>query len=618
MKKLFLSMASINKGFLFMSIICFFASNFAKSQSCNPTGNLIIFSNYNGGELNIDVDVNIPNLKIGVCSYEPVQVTISGSFSSNVTQVIYAGFNSTQNNNNCGIGNFPTSIVGVPTSNQSILTIPPVTSTNANGYNFGIICASSCNINAYQGGCNTIDQIVNYFTSNLGGTLNSLNVQYDCWVNSTNYAVSAISGTCCTLPAVAPVTNFQISDTVICAGECINLQDLSSNSPTSFNWSLVGANTSTSVEQSPQGICYNSGGTFQIELTTSNAAGSSTISKNITVLDASSTPSISISPNNTVAICQGETVNLVATAINGGSSPTFEWILNENQVVSSTNSFTSSALSDGDTLLVTLVSDASCLVDSTAQQIVAIETYEVPVLSTSTQPANCQGSLNGSATVNVVSGSPALSYNWNTNPPSTLQTVSNISAGTYTVIVTYGNGCTISADAIVETSGITLSSSVVTPQTTVSNPSGSVGISVAGGSPPYGFVWNTNPPQYTNSASGLTSGTYTCLVTDAFGCSATFNFTVPSFVGLTEHKASDFTIEPNPVVDYLNINCTNPINSNLSFALIDVTGKTILTQEMISVSNQNHSIDVSNLSNGIYFLEIKVNSITIKKKIIKN
>jgi hypothetical protein len=610
-------MALNNKRVLLMLIICFFTSNFAKSQSCNPTGNLIIFSNYDGGELNIDVNVNIPNLKIGVCSYEPVQVTIGGSFSSNVTQVIYAGFNSTQNNNNCGIGNFPTSIVGVPPSNQSILTIPPVTSTNANGYNFGIVCAYSCNINASQGGCNTIDQVVNYFTSNLGGTLNSLNVQYGCWLNSTNYALSAFAGTCCTLPALAPITNFQISDTVICAGECINLQDLSSNSPTSFNWSLVGASTSTSVEQSPQGICYNIGGTFQIQLTTSNAAGSSTISKNITVLDASSTPSISISPNNTVAICQGETVNLVATAINGGSSPTFEWILNENQVVSNTNSFASSALSDGDTLLVTLVSNASCLVDSTAQQIVAIETYEIPVLSTSTQPNNCQGSLNGSATVTVVSGSPALSYNWNTFPPSTLQTVSNLSAGTYTVVVTYGNGCTISADAIVETSGISLSSSVVTPQTTISNPSGSVGITVAGGNPPYGFLWNTNPPQFTNIASGLSSGTYSCVVTDAFGCSATFEFTVPSFVGLLEYKESDFIVEPNPVNDFLNINCTNPIYTNLSFVLIDITGKTILTEDNISNSNLNYRINVSNLVNGIYFLEIKVNSIAYKKKIVK-
>jgi PKD repeat protein len=549
-----------------------------------------------------------------------VQVNISGLFSGNVTQIIYAGagFNSTQINNNCGIGNFPTSIVGVPTSNQSILTAPPVTSTNVNGNDFGVICAYSCNINASQGGCNTIDQVVNYFTSNLGGTLNSLNVQYGCWLNSTNYALSAFAGTCCTLPALAPITNFQISDTVICAGECINLQDLSSNSPTSFNWSLVGASTSTSMEQSPQGICYNSGGTFQIELTTSNAAGSSTISKNITVLDASSTPSISISPNNTVAICQGETVNLVATAINGGSSPTFEWILNENQVVSNTNSFASSALSDGDTLLVTLVSNASCLVDSTAQQIVAIETYEVPVLSTSTQPNNCQGSLNGSANVSVVSGSPALSYNWNTFPPSTLQTVSNLSAGTYTVVVTYGNGCTISADAIVETSGITLSSSVVNPQTTISNPSGSVGISVVGGNPPYGFLWNTNPPQFTNVASGLSSGTYSCIVTDATGCSATFEFTVPSFVGLPEFKESDFIIEPNPVVDFLHINCINPINTNLSYSLIDITGKTIITQDNISQSNQIYSINVSNLSNGIYFLELKVKSIIFKKKIIKN
>lgn len=618
MKKLFLNMARSFKSVLLMSIICFFTSNFAKSQTCNPTGDLIIFSNYDGGELNIDVDVNIPNLKIGICSYEPVKVTISGLFSTNVAQVVYAGFNSTQNNNNCAIGNFPTSITGVPAINQSILTFPPVTSTNINGYDFGIICAYSCNLNTSQGGCNTIDQVVNYFTSNPGGTLNSLNVQYGCWLNSTNYLLSSIAGNCCTLPAIAPLSNFQISDTVICVGDCVNLQNLSSNSPTSFNWSLNGASTSSSAEQSPQGICYNSSGTFEIQLTTSNAAGSSTISKNITVLDANSTPIVSIDPNNTVPLCQGDTINFFATAINGGSSPTFEWVLNENQVVSNTNSFTTSNLANGDTLLVTLISDAACLLDSTDQQIVAIETYGVPVLSITTLPNNCQGSFSGSASVTVVSGSPALSYFWNTSPPSTLQTASNLSEGIYTVVVTYGNGCTISADAIVETSGITLSSSVVIGQTTISNPSGSVGITVAGGNPPYGFFWNTSPPQFTNVASELSSGTYSCIVTDANGCSATFEFTVPSFVGSPEFKESDFIIEPNPVVDFLNINCTNPINTNLSYSLIDITGKTIITQDNISQSNQNYSLNVSNLSNGIYFLEIKVNSITFKKKIIKN
>ncbi|MFY7944334.1 MAG: hypothetical protein ACOVNZ_07110 [Crocinitomicaceae bacterium] len=92
---------------------------------CNQNGNLAIFSNYDGGIVTIDVDQNIPNLVIAICTYEPVQVTITGAFAGNVVQVIYAGFNSTQNNNNCGQGNFITSISGVPASITSILTNPP-------------------------------------------------------------------------------------------------------------------------------------------------------------------------------------------------------------------------------------------------------------------------------------------------------------------------------------------------------------------------------------------------------------------------------------------------------------------------------------------------------------
>ncbi len=83
--------------------------------TCDSTGNLIIYSNYDGGILTINLDQNIPNLKVGICTYEPVQVSFTGAFVGNITQVIYAGFNSTQNNNNCGQGNFITSISGVPT-----------------------------------------------------------------------------------------------------------------------------------------------------------------------------------------------------------------------------------------------------------------------------------------------------------------------------------------------------------------------------------------------------------------------------------------------------------------------------------------------------------------------
>lgn len=169
----------------------------AYAQTCSPLGNLIIFTNYDGGELNINIDANIPDLKIGICSYEPVRVTISGDYIGNITEVLYAGFNSSQNNNNCGIGNFPTSIIGIPPANYSIVTIPPVTLNNPNGYNFGIICAYSCVSGINQGGCNTIDQIEDYFLTNLGGTLYALQAQYCCWLNGNTYPISALAGSCC-------------------------------------------------------------------------------------------------------------------------------------------------------------------------------------------------------------------------------------------------------------------------------------------------------------------------------------------------------------------------------------------------------------------------------------
>ncbi|TAE60917.1 MAG: hypothetical protein EAZ89_01050, partial [Bacteroidetes bacterium] len=75
----------------------------------------MVFSNYEGGVLNINVDQNIPNLKLGICTYEAVEINVSGPFAGNVTGVIYAGFNS-PGNTNCG-ATIPTTVLnGVPAS----------------------------------------------------------------------------------------------------------------------------------------------------------------------------------------------------------------------------------------------------------------------------------------------------------------------------------------------------------------------------------------------------------------------------------------------------------------------------------------------------------------------
>lgn len=176
------------------------------TPNCDPTGNWILFANYDGGNLNIVVDQNIPNLKIGICTYEPVNVTFSGPFVNSVTEVLYAGFNSAQNNNNCGFAINTSSFTGINTSILTVNVAPPVTIISPpnpnyfnipNGWNNGIICLYSCNVDANQGGCNTVDQVLAYFQSQFGGVLRGLNVQYPCWLSGTNYTVSAQTGNCC-------------------------------------------------------------------------------------------------------------------------------------------------------------------------------------------------------------------------------------------------------------------------------------------------------------------------------------------------------------------------------------------------------------------------------------
>jgi hypothetical protein len=53
--------------------------NFSQTSFCDSTGNVAIYSNYDGGILRINVDTNIANLKIGIVGYENDSIIISGA-----------------------------------------------------------------------------------------------------------------------------------------------------------------------------------------------------------------------------------------------------------------------------------------------------------------------------------------------------------------------------------------------------------------------------------------------------------------------------------------------------------------------------------------------------------
>ena len=81
--------------------------------------------------------------------------------------------------------------------------------------------------------------------------------------------------------SAVPVADFTANRTNICVGDCINFTDLSAGSPTSWAWTFTGAATASSTLQNPTGICYNTAGTYQVSMTSTNINGSNTMTKTL-------------------------------------------------------------------------------------------------------------------------------------------------------------------------------------------------------------------------------------------------------------------------------------------------------------------------------------------------
>jgi gliding motility-associated-like protein len=160
-----------------------------------------------------------------------------------------------------------------------------------------------------------------------------------------------------------------------------------------------------------------------------------------------------------------------------------------------------------------------------------------------TLPALCSGS-NGSANTTFSGGTGPYSADWfsgatNIQSQSNLNsadTLFNLAAGAYSVVVTDANGCSSQLSfSVSNTGGPAFSALNVSPVLCFGDSTGTGFSSVSGGTAPFTFLWtdasnNTilNQPGSTGSSSviGLAAGNYQISVTDASGCVSFQSFTV--------------------------------------------------------------------------------------------
>jgi hypothetical protein len=84
---------------------------------------------------------------------------------------------------------------------------------------------------------------------------------------------------------------------------------------------------------------------------------------------------------------------------------------------------------------------------------------------------------------------------------------------------------------------------------------------------------------------------------------------------------SDFTIQPNPAHDYLELLYKLPVSGNVQINVMDMAGRKIKQIQRFNFSEgiHNHIIDVQDLESGIYFIQLNIgNSQSQTKKFIKN
>ena len=108
----------------------------------------------------------------------------------------------------------------------------------------------------------------------------------------------------------------------------------------------------------------------------------------------------------------------------------------------------------------------------------------------------------------------------------TTRVVGGLTAGTYTVTVTDGVGCTESTSiTVTEPPLLEVSTTPNNPNCFGTNTAFAV-VSATGGTLPYDYLWSTTPPQTGTMAVNLSGGTYTVTVTDANNCTVVDTVTI--------------------------------------------------------------------------------------------
>ncbi len=331
-----------------------------------------------------------------------------------------------------------------------------------------------------------------------------------------NYAVSVTDANGCikslgfTITEPAPVAASPVKTDITCNTAddgTITVGISGGTAPYTFSWADDGSIfTSTRTSLTP--------GNYTVTVTDANGCMDV---ESITIIEPAQLASSDVVQN---VSCFGESTGAINLTISGGVAPySFSW---SNGAL--TEDLTNIAAGN---YSVTVTDVNGCTINDSftiTQPASALSKTEA------VQQITCNGAVDGIINLTVTGGSAPYTYNWSNG--NTTEDLSSLPAGTYTVIVTDNNGCTITDSYVITDPPVLSLTGTETDITCFGADDGTIDITVSGGEAPFIYAWSNGAT--TEDVSGLTPGNYTINITDVRGCSTNqaFNIQEPAALSI--------------------------------------------------------------------------------------
>ena len=373
------------------------------------------------------------------------------------------------------------------------------------------------------------------------------------------------------------IPDFSANITAISTGGSVDFTDMSFGNVTSWEWTFEGGTPSTSTDQNPSGIVYNTNGTYDVSLTISDGTNSETITKE----DYITVSSEYFMQDGTVTTCEGIFYD------SGGPNSNYS---DDEDFTMTFLPGNAGAMVKAEFLSFSVEAQSNCeydwlkIFDGTDTQSPEIGIY-------------C--GTNSPGTVVATNDQGALTFQFHSD-------YSVNEAGWVTNITCEGGDLPPVADFAANPTQVDEGGSVQFSDLSENNPT-SWEWTFEGGTPETSSVQN---PEVTYNTQGSYDVTLT--VTNDFGSDTKTKsnyITVLQITGVGENSVNLLKIFPNPANNVLNVTSDDMIHS---VTLLDIVGNRVFEQKN---DVQSVVINTSELKAGIYFVVVKTESSVVTRKV---